>query len=82
MKIGPEMRMAVDGAPYIDLQATINRFVKEHNHEPKPFIWRADPDEIIAAVQRGHQALESIHSHVRHYKMQEQPGALPFVWTK
>jgi hypothetical protein len=45
----------------VDLQAAINCFVKEHNHEPKPFIWKADPDEIIAAVKRGHQTLESIH---------------------
>ncbi len=33
-----------------------------HNTEPKPFIWKADPDEIVAAVKRGHQMLESIHS--------------------
>jgi transposase len=45
----------------VDLQAAINRFVKEHNQQPKPFIWKADPDEIIAAVKRGHQMLESIH---------------------
>lgn len=45
----------------VDLQAAINRFVKEHNHEPKPFVWKADPDKIIAAVRRGHQTLESIH---------------------
>ena len=45
----------------VDLQAAINRFVKEHNQEPKPFIWKANPDEIIAAVNRGHQTLESIH---------------------
>ena len=45
----------------IDLQATINRFIRDHNQEPRPFIWRADPDEIIAAVRRGHQTLELIH---------------------
>ena len=45
----------------VDLQAAINRFIKEHNQEPRPFIWKADPDEIIAAVKRGHQMLESIH---------------------
>ena len=45
----------------VDLQAAINRFVKEHNQDPRPFIWRAGPDEIIAAVRRGHQTLESIH---------------------
>jgi len=45
----------------VDLQAAINRFIAEHNHAPKPFIWRADPDAIIAARNRGFQALESIH---------------------
>jgi hypothetical protein len=45
----------------VDLQATINRFVAETNHVPKPFTWTADPDKIIAAVRRGHQVLDSIH---------------------
>ncbi len=45
----------------VDLQAAINRFSKEHNEQPKPFIWKADPDNIIAAVRRGHQVLESTH---------------------
>jgi transposase len=45
----------------VELQAAINRFVAEHNQSPKPFVWRADPDAIIAARARGFQALESIH---------------------
>ncbi len=45
----------------VDLQATINRFVAEANQNPKPFTWTAEPDKIIAAVNRGHQALDSIH---------------------
>ena len=45
----------------VDLQAAINRFVAEHNQNPKPFVWRADPDAIIAARARGFQALESNH---------------------
>ena len=45
----------------VDLQAAINRFLKEHNETPKPFIWKADPDKIIAAVRRGHQMLVSVH---------------------
>ena len=45
----------------VDLQAAINRFVDEHNRSPKPFLWTADPDAIIAAVKRGHQVLDSIH---------------------
>jgi hypothetical protein len=44
-----------------DLQAAINRFVAEHNQHPKPFVCRKDPAEIIAAVNRGYQTLESIH---------------------
>ena len=55
----------------VDLQTAIKRFIAEHNDtEAKPFIWRADPGEIIAARNRGFQTLESIHSHVRHFKVQ------------
>lgn len=35
----------------VDLQAAINRFLRETNDEPKPFVWAADPDRIIAAVR-------------------------------
>jgi hypothetical protein len=45
----------------VDLQAAINRYLAEHNQQPKPFVWTADPDKIIAAVKRGHQTLDSIH---------------------
>jgi len=45
----------------VDLQAAINRYLVEHNIEPKPFRWKADPDAIIAAAARGHQTLDSIH---------------------
>ena len=50
--------LAVD--PQLD-EVDLNRFIKEHNEEPRPFVWKADPDKIIAAVRRGHQTLESIH---------------------
>lgn len=45
----------------VDLQAAIKRFLAETNVDPKPFTWTADPNEIIAAVRRGHQALDSHH---------------------
>jgi transposase len=45
----------------VDLQAAINRFIREHNNQPNPFAWTADPDKIIAAVKRGHQMLDFIH---------------------
>ena len=45
----------------VDLQTAINRFINEHNEkEARPFVWRADPDDIIAARNRGFQKLESI----------------------
>ena len=44
-----------------DLQSAINQFIAETNHDPKPFVWTADPNKIIAAVKRGHQMLDSIH---------------------
>jgi hypothetical protein len=45
----------------IDLQAAINRYLAEHNQDPRPFTWTADPQRVLAAVSRGNQALESIH---------------------
>jgi transposase len=45
----------------VALQAAINRFLAEANQEPRPFHWTKDPDKIIAAVRRGHQALDSLH---------------------
>ncbi|MGH9455956.1 MAG: IS630 family transposase [Terriglobia bacterium] len=45
----------------VELQAAINRFVEETNEAPKPFVWTADPEKIIAAVKRGHHVLDSIH---------------------
>ncbi|HUC12330.1 MAG TPA: IS630 family transposase, partial [Stellaceae bacterium] len=44
-----------------DLQTAINRFLAEHNRSPKPFVWTADPNRIIAAASRGYQVLDSIH---------------------
>jgi transposase len=45
----------------VDLQAAIKRFVADTNATPKPFVWTADPDKIIAAVRRGYQVLDSNH---------------------
>jgi transposase len=46
----------------VDLQAAINRFVRDYNaNDPKPFTWNANPNAIIAARNRGFQTLESIH---------------------
>jgi len=39
--------------------------VVEHNESPMPFIWRSEPDAIIAARSRGFQALEAVRWHRR-----------------
>jgi transposase len=45
----------------VALQEAINQFLAPHNRDPKPFVWKADPNTIIAAAKRGYQALDSIH---------------------
>ena len=45
----------------VDLQAAINRYVEENNAEPKPFLWTADPHVVLGKVNRGTQALASVH---------------------
>ncbi len=54
---GPNHRqLSVIGA-----QAAINRYVAEHNDRPTPAVRKADPASVIAAINRGKQASESIH---------------------
>src|SRR3954451_2197347 len=36
----------------VDLQAAINRYVDEHNADPKPFLWTRPADLILAKVSR------------------------------
>jgi hypothetical protein len=45
----------------VDVRTANNRLLAATNDNPKPFVWTADPDTIIAAVRRGYQTLESIH---------------------
>ncbi len=45
----------------VELQTAINRFIAEANGAPTPFVWTKSADAILAAVQRGRQALEAIH---------------------
>jgi transposase len=36
----------------VDLQAAINRYIAEHNHDPEPFTWTQPVDQILAKVNR------------------------------
>ena len=44
----------------VALQEAINRFVEEHNRDPRPFVWTADPEAIVEKVRRGYHALASV----------------------
>jgi transposase len=44
----------------VALQEAINRFVEEHNRDPKPFVWTADPDRIVEKVRRTYHALAAV----------------------
>ena len=35
----------------VDLQAAIHRYLAEHNADPKPFVWTATPERIMAKLQ-------------------------------
>ena len=36
-------------------------YLKQHNIEPKPFVWTASATDILEKVARGRQVLESLH---------------------
>lgn len=36
----------------VDLQAAINRYLKEHNDDPKPFVWTKPAKDILAKIDR------------------------------
>jgi transposase len=44
-----------------DLETAIERYLEQHNADPKPFIWTAQTNTILAKVARAKQALESQH---------------------
>ena len=35
----------------VDLQAAIHRYLAEHNTDPKPFVWTATPEKIMAKME-------------------------------
>jgi transposase len=45
-----------------DLIAAIEAYLKAHNDDPKPFVWTATADDILAKVRRGRVALNQVAS--------------------
>jgi transposase len=44
-----------------DLIAKIEEYLAVHNNDPKPFVWTATADEILAKVARGRVALQAVN---------------------
>ncbi|MDQ6850740.1 MAG: IS630 family transposase [Actinomycetota bacterium] len=44
-----------------DLIAKIEKYLDAHNDDPKPFIWTATADDILAKVARGRVALQAVN---------------------
>ena len=44
-----------------DLIEAIEAFLAAHNHDPKPFVWTASADAILAKVGRCKAVLETVH---------------------
>ena len=49
--VGPGKRGVLRST--VELQEVINRFLAEHNQNPRPFRWTKSPKKIIAAVKKG-----------------------------
>lgn len=49
-----------------DLTAAIITWAEQWNLNPKPFVWRATAEDIIAKVQRGRDTLRQIKSQTDH----------------
>lgn len=45
----------------VDLQAAIHRVIAEHNKTAKRFVWTADPDRVIASVNKAKRASGADH---------------------
>jgi hypothetical protein len=44
-----------------DLIEAIETFLAAHNDDPKPFVWTASADAILAKVSRCKAVLETVH---------------------
>jgi transposase len=52
-------RLAVNSVA--DLQEAITAYIDSRNRQPKPYVWTASVEQIIAKVERGKQTLATLH---------------------
>jgi len=46
----------------VALQEAINRYLDEHNRDPRPFVWTADPDRVLEKLARARRAAAAVAS--------------------
>jgi hypothetical protein len=46
-----------------DLIASIEAYLNVHNADPKPYVWTANAESILAKVQRARTRLQQVVSH-------------------
>lgn len=49
-----------------DLIASIEEYLDAHNEDPRPYIWTAKAESILAKIARGRIALEKVSIIPRH----------------
>ena len=57
----PTRRCAAAFHSVPDLIAKIEDFLAAHNNDPKPFVWTATAQDILAKVARGRVALQAVN---------------------
>ena len=43
-----------------DLVASIQEYIDAHNNDPKPYVWTATAESILARIARGRITLEKV----------------------
>jgi hypothetical protein len=43
-----------------DLVASIQEYIDAHNNDPRPYVWTATAQSILAKIARGRIALEKV----------------------
>jgi hypothetical protein len=69
--VGAQGPSPLEHAPHADLECRRSHRGDHHwaeywNRDPKPFVWKATADDIIAKVQRGRDTLRQIKSQTDH----------------
>jgi hypothetical protein len=60
--LAPDSRRAPSGAYSVpDLIASIEKYLQNHNAEPKPFVWTASTDSILAKPQKLKAVYETLY---------------------